>query len=128
MGGDSRLEEKLKAFSARARRMAPALRGFPVPGAPPLTELLAGPGVRLEGLRLADGTAVVKIEQGEASVLIRIEDGEQFDPAAGVVIGLATGLDVAVRLHRAGDLWPVATAEIKREEAGGDCASLTRSC
>ena len=34
---------------------APALRGIPVPGAPPLTALLAGPGVRLSGLRLADG-------------------------------------------------------------------------
>ena len=62
---------------------APALRGIPVPGAPPLTALLAGPGVRLSGLRLADGGAAVKVEQGEASLQIRIADAQEFDPAGG---------------------------------------------
>ena len=54
-----------------------------MPRAPPLTELLSGPGVRLSGLRLEDGGAVVKVEQGEASLQIRIEDGQEFDPARG---------------------------------------------
>ena len=107
---------------------APALRGIPVPGAPPLTALLAGPGVRLSGLRLADGGAAVKVEQGEASLQIRIDDGQKFDPAGGVLIGLATGLDLGVRLHGAGDLWPVAAVETKKDGTGGVSASPTRSC
>ena len=106
---------------------APALRGFAVQGAPPLTELLAGPGVRLSGLRLEDGVAVVKVEQGEASVQIRIEDGENFDPAGGVVVCLNTVLALGVRLHGAGDLWPIATVEIKKE-ACAVSASPTGSC
>ncbi len=107
---------------------APALRGFPVPGAPPLTELLAGPEVRLAGLWLEDGGAVVKVERGEASVQIRIDAGEGFDPAGGVAVCLNTGLDLGVRLHRAGDLWPIAAVETKKEGTGAVFASRTRSC
>ena len=107
---------------------APALRGIPVPGAPPLTALLAGPGVRLSGLRLADGGAVVKVEQGEASLQIRIADAQQFDPAGGVVVCHDTVLDLGVRLHGAGDLWPIAAVETKKEETGAVSASPTRSC
>ena len=84
--------------------------------------------MRLSGLRLEDGAAVVKVEQGEAAVQIRIEDGERFDQAGGVAVCLNTGLDLGVRLHRAGDLWPIAAVETKKEETGAVSASRTRSC
>lgn len=66
------------------------------------------------------------VEQGEASVQIWIEDGGRFDPGGGVVVGLNTGLDLGVRLHRAGDLWPIAAFE-SNKETGGVRASRTRS-
>ena len=60
--------------------VAPTMRGVPVPGAPPLTELLEGPEVRLSGLRLESGPVIVRIAQGDAAVHVRIEDGAAFDP------------------------------------------------
>ena len=72
--------------------------------------------------------AAVKVEQGEASVQIRIDDAQKVDPAGGVVVCLDTGLDLGVRLHGAGDLWPVAAVETKKDGTGGVFASPTRSC
>ena len=68
------------------------MRGFPVPGAPPLTELLEGPGVRLSGLTGLTGTVIVRIAQGDAAVHLRIEDGAAFDPAGGIVYGFENEL------------------------------------
>lgn len=100
------------------------LEALPAPETPPLSELLSAPGVRLSGLRLLDGAVVVKVEQGEAAVQLRI--AEAFEPEDGVALRLPVDLDLSVRLRRAADLWPIAGAETKKENAHG--ASPTTSC
>ena len=80
--------------------VAPTMRGFPVPGAPPLTELLEGPDVRLSGLRLESGPVIVRIAQGDAAVHVRIEDWAAFDPAGGIVYGFDNELELGLRLRR----------------------------
>ena len=92
------------------------MSGFPVPGAPPLTELLEGPGVRLSGLRLETGTVIVRIAQGDAAVHLRIEDTAAFDPAGGIVYGFENELALGQRLRRAADLWPIAAAAEKKQK------------
>ena len=107
--------------------VAPTMRGFPVPGAPPLTELLEGPGVRLSGLRLETGPVIVRIAQGDAAIHLRIEDGAAFDPAGGIVYGFDNELELGLRLRRAADLWPIAAAATKKDATGGGSGSRTRS-
>ena len=104
---------------------APMLEASPSPQAPALAELLSEPVVRLSGLRLEDGAAIVKVEDGEGVVQIRIADGAGFDPAGGIDLRLPTVLDLRVRLRRAAELWPVAGAETKKDAARG---SRTYSC
>ena len=107
--------------------VAPTMRGFPVPGAPPLTELLEGPDVRLSGLRLESGPVIVRIAQGDAAVHVRIEDWAAFDPAGGIVYGFDNELELGLRLRRAADLWPIAAAATKKDATGGGSGSRTRS-
>ena len=103
---------------------APTLRAVPAPDGPALTDLLSGPGVRVSGLRLLDGTVVLKVEQGDAAVQMRIAAGASFDPAGGVDIALPAELDLRTRLRRISELWPIAAADSKKA-AGG---FWTRSC
>ena len=107
--------------------VAPTMTGYPVPGAPPLTELLEGPGVRLSGLRLETGPVIVRVAQGDAAVHVRFEDGAAFDPAGGVVYWFENELDLGLRLRRAADLWPIAAAETKKDATGDAFGSRTRS-
>ena len=104
---------------------APMLEMVPAPEGPTLVELLGVPGVGLSGLRLAGGAAIVKVEDGEGCVQIRIADGAGFDPAGGVDLRLPTLLGLRMRLHRAADLWPIAVPETKKDAARG---SPTGSC
>ena len=105
---------------------APMLEAVPSPQAPALAELLKEPEVRLSGLRLEDGAAILKVERGEGSVQIRIADGAAFDPAGGIALRLPLALDLQVRLRRTAELWPTAGAENKKEDAAR--ASPTKSC
>ena len=105
----------------------PTMTGYPVPGAPPLTELLEGPGVRLSGLRLETGPVIVRIAQGDAAVHVRIEDGAAFDPAGGIVYWFENELGLGLRLRRAADLWPIAAAATKKDATGDGSGSRTRS-
>ena len=89
-------------------------------------ELLKEPGVRLSGLRLEDGATILKVEHGEGSVQIRIADGAGFDPAGGIDLRLPAALDLRVRLRRTAELWPIAGAGIKKEDAAR--VSRTPSC
>ena len=105
---------------------APMLEAVPSPEAPALAELLTEPGVRLSGLRLEDGPAIVKVEHGGGSVQIRIADGAAFDPAGGIELRLPTALDLRLRLSRAAALWPIGAAGTKKEDAARE--SRTPSC
>ena len=105
---------------------APMLEAVPSPEAPALAELLTEPEVRLSGLRLAGGAAILKVEHGESAVQIRIADGAAFDPSGGIALRLPTALDLRVRLRRTGELWPIGGAEIKKEDAAR--GSRTPSC
>ena len=105
---------------------APMLEAVPSPEAPALAELLKEPEVRLSGLRLEGGAAILKVERGEGSVQIRIADGAAFDPAGGIALRLPMGLDLQVRLRRTAELWPIAGAETKKEDAAR--GFRTRSC
>ena len=104
---------------------APMLEAVPSPQAPALAELLGEPEVRLWGLRLDSGAVVLKVEQGEGAVQIRIADGSAFDPAGGIDLRLPTVLDLRRRLRRAAELWPIDSAETKKDAARG---SRTWSC
>ena len=95
----------------------PMLEAVPSPEAPALAELLREPEVRLSGLRLEGGAAIIRVEHGEGSVQIRIADGAAFDPAGGIDLRLPTTLDLQVRLRRTAELWPIAGAGIKKEDA-----------
>ena len=54
---------------------APMFEGEWATGPPPLPERLARSGARIEGLRLADGTLILKIENGSEAAQIRIRPG-----------------------------------------------------
>ena len=96
-----------------------------MPEPPTLAELLESPGARLSGLRLLDGAVVVKLEQGEAAVHMRVADGGAFDPAGGVMVQTSAVLDLPVRLRRAGGC--VADRRGREQKDGAVSASRTRS-
>ena len=65
---------------------APMLEGEWATGAPALPGQLARSGARLEGLRLIDGTLILKIENGEDAAQVRVRAG------TGAVIGARLAL------------------------------------
>ena len=81
---------------------APMLGGEWATGPPPLRKPLARSGARVEGLRLADGTLILEIENGLQAAQVRIEPG----PDAGMA-AMRTSVFVTAR---------------RREEAGRACA------
>ena len=96
---------------------APMLEAAPEPSAPPLTDLLEAPGLRLSGLRLEDGALILKAERGDAAVQMRIADGAGFDPAGGIALRLPLTLDLRQHLSRVADLWSVAGVDIEKAAA-----------
>ncbi len=96
---------------------APMLEAAPEPSAPPLTDLLEAPGLRLSGLRLEDGALILKAERGDAAVQMRIADGQAFDPAGGIALRLPLTLDLRQHLSRVADLWSVAGVDIEKAAA-----------
>lgn len=99
--------------------VAPTLEAVAMPGAPFFLELLETPGVRLSGLRMASGGAMVlKIEQGEAAVQLRIANADAFDIDGGVALLTRVGSKTQASLRRAADLWPVGAAKAKRPVSG----------
>ena len=97
---------------------APTLEAVAVPGNPIFTELLETPGARLSGVRMSDGATVLKAEEGNASVQLRIADGDSFDFTCGVALVIPRLPDMRVRLRRAADLWPIGASNEKRRASG----------
>lgn len=97
---------------------APTLEAMPVPESPALSELLKAPDVRLSGLRIDGGAVILKAEQGDAAMQMRIANGDGFDPEGGVDLRTPVVLDLRVRLRRAADLWPVAVSPTKSPAEG----------
>ena len=62
--------------------MTPAAVG---PTATPLVGDATAPGLSVAGLRLVDGSLVLKLERGGAAVQFRLEPGDGFDAADGVL-------------------------------------------
>ena len=88
---------------------APTFEAEPSPEGAVLLELLAMPEVRLDGLRLADGSVIVKVGQGSTSVHLRIADGDGFDPEGRFVvhIQMPASWNLRSQLRRTASLWPI---------------------
>jgi len=89
------------------------LEGMPVPEGPAVSELLKAPEARLSGLRIEDGAVILKAEQGDGAMQIRVADGDAFDPEGGIDLRLPVVLDLKVRLRRTADLWPMGSTPTK---------------
>ena len=77
---------------------APMFEGEWATGPPPLPERLARSGARIEGLRLADGTLILKFENGSEAAQMRIRPGPDAEMGTGSVLRLGQALALA-RLH-----------------------------
>ena len=64
------------------------LEGELVAGAKPLLPMLEAAGARIEGLRLAGGGLVLKIERGEYAAQVHIAAPGPFPADAGLVVRL----------------------------------------
>ena len=76
-------------------------------GGTALRELLSGTRASFSGLRLLDGTLILKAEGGGLAVQLRVADGAAFDPDGGLMVLLGLGLDLPVVLARMRDLWAI---------------------
>ena len=65
--------------------VAPMLPAAPGPRATPLTADATGAGLSVAGLRLADGSLVLKLERGAAAVQFLLDPGCGLDPGGGVL-------------------------------------------
>ena len=93
---DPRADRPLAPFWADAG----VFDGRASPGAPPLARLAAEGGADLSGLRLGDGSLVLRIERGGRSVLVRFPAGEDFPADAGLRLLLVREVSAI------DDLWP----------------------
>ena len=82
----------------------PMLVGEGAATASPLLPFLAAAGARIDGLRLRDGTLIVRIERGGRSILVRVENDAPLLAGGGIRIWQEVGDDLGVSLARAGDL------------------------
>ena len=87
--------------------VAPMLDVVPAPGGGrALVALAREAGVALAGLRLADGTLILKLERGGRAQQVRIAGEAGFDPARDTIeVRNRPGPGVAQRHARSGELW-----------------------
>ena len=98
---------------------APMLDGEWGTGAPALPGLLAKSGARLEGLRLIDGTLILKIENGENAAQVRVRAGTGVGIGAGLVLRLGFGHGQADAIARLEDLACLASESGPNRRHGG---------
>ena len=87
---------------------APMLGGELVRDARPLLPLLESAGARIEGLRLAAGALVLKIERGGLTAQVRIAVRSPYPEGTGLVARLDYGLPLPLAIERVNDLWSLA--------------------
>lgn len=102
---------------------APTLEAEPSPEGGVLLELLGMPETRLDGLRLADGSVIVKVEESGTCVHLRIADGDGFDLEGKFIVHfrLPVSRNLRAQLRRTGELWPIG-ASTKQKKRGTDMA------
>ena len=100
------------------------VEAVPEPGAPPLVPLVAAVGGAVEGLRLADGGLVLKIECAGAALQIRIRGSPAFPEGGGIEIRHAVGLRMPQTVRRMVDFWSVAERQLPRTGRGAGTESL----
>lgn len=94
---------------------APMLEGELVAGAKPLVAMLDAAGARIEGLRLAAGGLVLKIERGEYAAQVHIGAPGPFPVDASLVVRLEYGLPLPLLIGRLRDLWALVHTPVPRE-------------
>ena len=103
---------------------APTVEGALRPGAPALETLAEEPGAAVEGLRLLDGTLVLKITCGAAVVRIRLRERGPFPPGGGIEVVHGFGLRMPHTAATLFDFWTVAGEPVpsRRPAPGGRTA------
>ncbi len=97
----------------------PMLDGIGSAASPPLLPLLEKAGARLEGLRLDDGSLVLKVEAGGRAAQVRLVDPGPLLAGGGVRLAHDWGLALPVTIARLRDLWSVTAGPDPRRRVGG---------
>ena len=105
-------------------RVAPMLPAAVGPQATPLTGDAAAAGLSVAGLRLVDGSLVLKLECAGAAVQLMIEPGSGFGPGDGVLAQHDLLADPRAFLARLRDARALAVGEPPRRGGGRG----TRTC
>ena len=107
---------------------APTFEAVPSPEGAVLLELLAIPQTRLDGLRLADGSVIVRVEQGGTSAHLQIADGDGFDPEGRFVVQvqLPAAWNLRSQLRRKASLWPIGTSARQKKGVTGMAGNSSR--
>ena len=107
---------------------ASMLEGVGSAKAPPLLSLLAEAGATLEGLRLMDGSLVLKVENDGAAVQVLVTGDGPLMEGGGVRVFHDWGLRLPVEIDRLADLWGVSGGGVPRDGDGGRGAKTKTSC
>ena len=83
--------------------------------APPLLPFLAGVGGRVDGLRLLDGTLIVKIERDGRAVQVRVTRDGPLLVGGGFRLCHEYGPDVPLEIARLTALWSVSGGPAPRQ-------------
>lgn len=86
--------------------------------APPLLPILADAGARIEGLRLLDGTLIVKIEQPGRAVQVRVTNDGPLLAGGGLRLYHDFGLELPLEIDRLTELWSVSGGPAPRQGRG----------
>ena len=98
---------------------APMFEGVGSLCAPPLLVLLADADATVEGLRLADGVLVLKVENNGRAVQVRIADDGPVMAGGGVRLIHDWGLSLPVDITRLTDMWSVSGGPVPQNGFGG---------
>ncbi|MDE0051665.1 MAG: hypothetical protein OXO52_17885 [Rhodospirillales bacterium] len=86
--------------------------------APPLLPFLAGVGARVDGLRLLDGSLIVKIERDGRAEQVRVTKDGPLLAGGGFRLCHDYGADVPVAIARLTALWSVSGGPAPRQGLG----------